>query len=71
MVTRSGKSYSAKRRSSSLRRSNRKRYRRRTMKSHCRKKPASICKRTKGCKQATGKKRKFCRKTMNTRRRKH
>ena len=58
------------RRSSSVRRSNRGRYRRRTMRSPCRKKSASMCRRTKGCKHASGKKRKFCRKSRNTRRRK-
>ncbi len=40
-------------------------YRKHSKSSHCRKLKASTCKRTKGCKRASGTKRSFCRKTHN------
>ena len=47
----------------------RKSYRRRVKGSSCRGKRARTCNKTKGCKHASGKKRSFCRKKKNTRRR--
>ena len=42
-------------------------YRKRLAKSHCRTLRGRTCKKTKGCKYASGTKRRFCRKTKNTR----
>ena len=44
-------------------------YRRRVRGSHCRRKGPVVCRATRGCKYASGKKRSFCRKTRITRRR--
>lgn len=41
-------------------------YRSRVKSSHCRKKGRATCRRTSGCKFASGTKRKFCRKNKNT-----
>ena len=53
------------RRNSSARRS----YRRRVKSSTCRSKGPAACRGTKGCKYTKGKKRHYCRKNKNTRRR--
>ena len=42
-------------------------YRKRVKKSYCRGLGRATCRRTSGCKQATGTKRKFCRKSKNQR----
>ena len=42
-------------------------YRSRVKSSHCRKLGRATCRRTKGCKRASGKKRAFCRKSRNHR----
>ena len=44
-------------------------YRKRVRSSHCRQKGPAACRGTKGCKYSSGKKRSFCRKTKNTKRR--
>jgi hypothetical protein len=44
-------------------------YRKRIRSSHCRQKGPAACRGTKGCKYSSGKKRSFCRKTKNTKRR--
>ncbi len=45
-------------------------YRKRVKESRCRKiKRSAVCKRTPGCKHAKGRKRSFCRKSRNTKRR--
>ena len=44
-------------------------YRKRVRSSHCRRKGPAACRGTKGCKYSSGKKRSFCRKTKNTKRR--
>lgn len=43
-------------------------YRKRVRSSTCRKRGPATCRRTKGCKYTKGKKRSFCRKSRNTRR---
>ena len=55
----------ASRRSASARRS----YRRRVKSSHCRGKGPAVCRSKSGCKYTRGKKRSFCRKSRNTKRR--
>jgi len=45
-------------------------YRKRVSKSPCRGKTAKVCKKTRGCKSTKGKKRRFCRKSSNTKRNK-
>ena len=47
--------------------SKRKIYRARVKSSRCRKLGRATCRRTSGCKNATGTKRRFCRKSKNTR----
>jgi len=47
--------------------SKRKIYRARVKSSKCRKLGRATCRRTSGCKNANGSKRRFCRKTKNTR----
>ena len=59
------KTRGAHRRSSSNRRS----YRRRVKSSPCRGKGPAVCRSKSGCKYTKGKKRSFCRKSRNTRRR--
>ena len=44
-------------------------YRRRRKLSHCKGKGPAVCRSKSGCKYASGKKRRFCRKTRSTRRR--
>ena len=44
-------------------------YRRRVRKSHCRRKGPAACRGAAGCKVASGRKRSFCRRAHNTRRR--
>ena len=50
--------------------SRRRSYARRVKASHCRGKGPATCRRTSGCKTASGKSRKFCRKSRNMRRHK-
>ena len=45
-------------------------YRKLARSSKCRAKPVIACRKTKGCKYVRGKKRKYCRKSKNTMRRK-
>jgi len=40
-------------------------YRKRVKRSHCRGKGRAVCRRTKGCKHASGRTRSFCRKCRN------
>ena len=61
------KTRGAHRRSASARRS----YRRRIKGSHCRGKKPKACRTASSCKSASGKKRSFCRKSWNTKRRRH
>lgn len=63
--TRHMRKSSARKKSLSRRRS----MRRRVKNSACRKKGPAACRGTKGCKVASGRKRSFCRKARNTRRR--
>ena len=59
------KTRGAHKRSASARRS----YRRRVKGSHCRGKKPRACRAKSGCKPASGRKRSFCRKSWNTKRR--
>ena len=59
------KTRGAHKRSASARRS----YRRRVKGSHCRGKKPQACRAKSGCKPASGRKRSFCRKSWNTKRR--
>ena len=46
-------------------------YKKRLAKSHCRGKRSTICRAKRGCSVASGKKRSFCRKSKNTRKKSH